>query len=113
MRVPSLDQVRRMRCEMTLAGEALAAFQLASCKRMRCLGFDESAEAAQAAAEAAAAQAAAEAAAEFLNPLGSFWTHSAWVPRGGDGAAARRGGGGARTARGGGASDQSRSDQSR
>ena len=42
MRVPSLDQVRRMRCEMTLAGEALAAFQLASCKRMRCLGFDES-----------------------------------------------------------------------
>ena len=42
MRVPSLDQVRRMRCEMTLAGEALAAFQLAGCKRMRCLGFDES-----------------------------------------------------------------------
>jgi len=42
MRVPSLAEVRKMRCEMMLAGEACAAYQLASCVRRRCLGFDES-----------------------------------------------------------------------
>lgn len=40
--VPSEPQIRRMRGELTIAGEAMAAFRVALCKRIVSFGWDES-----------------------------------------------------------------------
>ena len=40
--LPALDELRRMRGELTVAGEAMAAMRVALAKRIMSFGFDES-----------------------------------------------------------------------
>lgn len=40
--LPSVDLLRKMRTELTIAGETIAALRIAQCKRVLSFGFDES-----------------------------------------------------------------------